>query len=165
MSIRKSSDVFAAALMCGLLLAITTRPASAEPPEPVVRTFAFFIGLADPLPDFSSEKSRLIVVVPPSQTQVNNPIQFVNGTTWYFQDALHVTAGMQPTAGQFLWLSEPPPTGSIAFADAVSAPSVFFVRLCEGGDCDGDSANDGKYTVDDFNPDHVFVVFTATFSD
>jgi hypothetical protein len=81
---------------------------------------------------------------------------------------MHVTLGPDSTPGAFLWLltpdtPEPPPTGAHAFTGPGTVQEVFFVSLCSSGDCESGS-NNGKYYVDNLNPDDVFVVVTAMFS-
>ena len=184
MSIRRLIRVFA---VCGLLPALMSQGASADPPEGVVRMFAVVTGLhtdSDLLPYFLGDESLGVVVAPRDQS-LSNSLQFipddeadprVDGTTWVFQDATHITTGPDgdSVTGTFLWLLSPdtlegPPLGALTFtgpdSPCILNQRVLYRRLCENGDCGYDSGNDGKYvTTSREFADDVIVVVTAVFS-
>lgn len=88
----------------------------------------------------------------------------LNATTWHYQQASHLTLGHESLSGTFLWLAtdeapEPPPSGAMTMTGPGTVQDVFFIRLCDCG-----PLNAGKYVVDEFTPDDIFVVVTATFS-
>ena len=185
MSLRKLAGISVAIAVCAFAVAITSRPASADPeaaPEGVIRTFGFVTSVnADPTTFFLSEESIAVVVAPPDRS-TGSALHFipdpeadfrVDGTTWAYQDATHVTMGPDSTPGAFQWLltedtPEPPPLGTFTFTGPDSPlildQTIFYRTLCSSGDCQG-SGNNGKYHVRDPRyADDIFVVVTAVFS-
>jgi hypothetical protein len=155
-----------------------------------VRTFLVVVSTTSSL-DFLSDDSIAIVVAPPSDhgSFVGTPhmrfVDFDSGsgfgnsdpdfdsTVWAFQDALHISQGGATIPGGVAWLltpetPTPPPIGAFTLTgpDSSLVQIVRYRRLCEGGDCAFDSANDGKYlTVDpEAAADDLIVVVTAVFS-
>jgi hypothetical protein len=119
-----------------LLLCVTPIPASADPPEGVVRTFAVLTNLApEEAPDFLSEESVGVVVSPPDPKQEfpelvefadSNPDERFNSTDWERRDALHITIGNgAQVPGNVIWLQTPdtpvaPPSGASTFTGSDS---------------------------------------------
>ena len=158
----------------------------AEGPVPVERTFGFWaLGTLDPaeLPDFESEDSIAVMVLPDQWASYSHTIEFADcdcnppsmrGTVWNRQPAKHVEkAGSMKTGYMFLWLEteecpEPPDVGAHTFTgpDGLILPpgaTVYTIRPSVGWpECDYD--DEGKYVVTEPGDGRYFVVVTALFS-
>ena len=173
----------AACLLCfSIVQATTAQPGSADRPEGVTRTFGFVAQLsAEGEAFFLGEESLAVIVAPRDRSTVRSDMEFfadptvdprVDGTTWIYQDAMHVTTGPpDSTPGVFAWLvtavtPEPPPVGSFTFtgpdSPTIVDQQIFYRAICDG-DC-GSSANNGNYRVPTLYADDIFVVVTAVFS-
>lgn len=121
-----------------VLIAILSGAAFADPPEPVVRTFGVYIaGNSDPdaIPDFLSEDSTAVIVMPDTLLQANlatitftstqfnpttglpnTPDERLVGTTWVQYPANHTVKGPNGVDRPFVWLhddgSSDPPMGA-----------------------------------------------------
>jgi hypothetical protein len=186
LSLRKSFGAIVAIVTCALLTGGTPQRACADEHQGVVRTFLVVVSTTSSL-DFLSDDSIAIVVAPPSDgTQdflrfvdfdsdsgFGNSDPAFDSTVWAYQDAMHVSQGGARIPGGVAWLlteetPTPPPIGAFTLTgpDSSLVQIVRYRRLCEGGDCAFDSANDGKYlTVDpEAAADDLIVVVTAVFS-
>jgi hypothetical protein len=122
-----------------VLFAAMNQQVAADPPAPVVRTFGVFVGgVSDPdaAPDFLSDDSTAVIVMPDTLLQTNRAtITFTStelspttglpmtldermvGTTWVQYPANHTIKGPKGVDRPFLWLhddgsSDPPPLGA-----------------------------------------------------
>jgi hypothetical protein len=137
----------------------------------VVRTFAFKAS-ASVEQDFLDDTSVGVIVAPPPDTSdsfayfVSDPgtDELVDGTTWVYQDAMHVSSDPNDADGAFLWLVTedtplPPPTGSWTLtgpdSPLILEQKVFLVRRSTFG---------LLYQVDPISGTDIFVVVTAIFS-
>ena len=167
------------AFLLGVSLLGMTSIVRAEETSGVVRTFAF---LADPLTaaSFLSPNSQMVVVARPGEPDYltfapdageSEESELLDGTTWVFQDAIHVFKGGQAPEGVFLWLidedtPEPPPTGAVTMTGQGSLSIVsevtFQIKFC-GTDCG--FGNNTNYYVPSYGSFlDVFVVVTAVFN-
>lgn len=178
-----------AAAMIGFVAALAAgaRPALADPPPLVERTFGVVVaGVSDPVsplvPDFQGEDSIAVTVLPdavasgPSLafSECTSPY---GGTLWHRQAAHHSTKG--PTVARpFLWLAtdltpDPPPVGTHTFTGPDS-PFILDVQVlritpclssdsgCANGD---DEASPPRWRfANSEETGAVFVVVTALFS-
>ena len=165
------------AILLGISIVGATNIARAEEACGVVRTFGF---LTDPetAVSFLSPNSQLVVVAPPGEPDylsfapdagASQESELLDGTTWVFQDAIHVFKGGRASEGAFLWLidedtPEPPPIGAFTMTGegsvSIVSEVIFQIKFC-GTDCG--FGNNTKYYVSPFGGGDVFVVVTAIF--
>jgi hypothetical protein len=160
-------------LVCGILTMAASRPASADQPEGVVRTFAvLFSSLEPPDLQFQSDQSLGLVVLPDDPLQPPAHFRFCqvvyNSGDWETHDLLHVTTqGAETIPATVIW-SAPPPTGATTFtgpdSPLVLSQEVLFGHAATGFPCSGSYS--GAYYADSSPSGAAFgmVVVTAVFN-
>lgn len=163
-----------------LILPAMARAAEPEP-EPVLRTFGFWV-LNDPVPDFLGEDSLAVIVLPdttgPSaelSLSLLVDAAYKELTEWQPHPAKYVTMGDASFSGSFYWLIDdatptPPPAGAHTFTGPrgvidglIESVDVVRIRICTSVNC-GCSCNNGLYTIDNVSGTRTFVMVTAWFS-
>jgi hypothetical protein len=175
---KRSKRIQLQALLLGISILGLTSIGWADEKSGVVRTFAF---ATDPetAVSFLSQNSQMVVAARPVQQNhltfapdagESEESELLDGTTWVFQDAIHVFKGGQAPEGVFLWLideetPEPPPTGAVTMTGEgsihIASEDTFRIALC-GTNCG--FGNNTSYYVLPYGSGDVFVVVTAEFN-
>ena len=162
----------------GLFVAgmVPQRQALADEPTTVIRTFGFWVDSGPAYPDFEGADSLAVIAMPQggggeivfaSPSGLEAP-DWLAGTHWVSQPAMHITRGGHDDQGAFMWLvteenPDPPPAGSHAFTGpggSVLDVQVIPIKL-NNGDVGGPST---YYYVPAYGATDIFVVVTAEFS-
>ena len=163
-------------LLAGLLTEL--RPATAQEPAGVVRTFGFYATGATVGPDFIGDDSLGVVVLPAATGTSPSMLEFsliddngpLAGSLWSSRPAEHLTKGPKSSGGIFYWLltedtPTPPPGGSVAFTSGPQASVLWSasgrIALCNGDCCSGDDNFRWRVVEVGGNP---FVIVTAVFT-
>ena len=158
--------------------------ASAEKPEPVIRTFGFLVYPGDPVPDFLSEDSITVTVLPKltdpaeetfpivikEEDEYGDP-EFIF-TIWDRHPAHYASSDGVKYQGVFLWLDtpDPPPVGSHTFTGPdsliLSEPLTVGLTLCRSGlGCPpGTHGNHWTFVPVGFQNAPTLVIVEAVFS-
>lgn len=179
-SFKTSRVLIAPILACAALLAGASKPACAQEPDGVVRTFAVEVAGLSSAPDFLSDQSLGLLVAPADPrgsegflrfTAVNSDERF-DSTVWEHRHATHFTQEGAAIPGAVYWLltpdtPTPPPLGSITFTGPDSAfilsQELVYIKQCSSTTCPGDSAGTVRVGTAT-NNDGLLVVVTAIFS-
>jgi hypothetical protein len=166
----------AALLGLATCLALTA-PVGGDQSTPVLRTFGFLV-LDDDVPDFLSEDSLAITVLPDvTDPSAGHSLPLLVDaaheelTEWESHPAHYATKGGAKFDGSFFWLLDdetptPPPVGAHTFigpTGLIESVEVVRIRICSSVNC-GCACNNGLWTIDDVNGTRTLVIVTAWFS-
>jgi len=94
--------------------------------------------------------------------------EWLQGTTWRFSPAKHITRGGNDDQGAYVWLvtdefPDPPPRGSHAFTGL--GGSILDVQIYEITPCGSDCSPSSYWYAPAYGGTDIFVVVTAVFSE
>jgi hypothetical protein len=157
----------------------TPKLVEADPPAPTLRTFGFYATGQQQGPDFTSDDSRLVTVMPDALGGAGYVIEFssvdenptwLRGTRWETHPAHHASQGGETISGVYFWMLDPdtaatPPVGAHTFTgpDGLILEQFSFRIALHNGD--GDYGDGNKWHVVTGNGQGTpFVVVMAVFS-